>query len=323
MRAPRSRTALRDEVLAGLTATPKTLPAKLLYDARGARLFERITTLPEYYVTRTELDILRAHAPAMAAAAGPGCTLIELGSGPATKVRLLLDAFRNSEGAGSPAAYVPVDIAAGQLRTVARELAAEYPALRVQPVVADYTHTPDLSAALGLLPPGRRVVFFPGSTIGNFHPDEAIEFLRGVARLCGPGGALLLGVDRAKDPLVLHRAYNDASGVTARFNRNVLRRLNRELGATFERRRFRHYAFYSPTASRVEMHLVSRVAHHVDVSGVRVRFARGESVWTESSYKYRAGGVAALAAAAGFRLRHRWTDSRRWFEVAWLEIAGP
>ncbi len=310
--------ALRAAVLAGLTASPKTLPATLLYDARGARLFEWITTLPEYYVTRTELAILRAHAPAMAAAAGPGCTLIELGSGPATKVRLLLDAFQHFGNAARPTAYVPVDVAAGQLRAVTRALRAAYPALRVRPVVADYTRTLDL----GPLPPGRRVVFFPGSTIGNFHPQEAVDFLRGVARLCGAGGAVLLGVDRAKDAAVLHRAYNDAAGVTARFNRNVLRRLNRECGATFDPRRFRHYAFYNPPAGRVEMHLVSRAAHAVEVAGVPARFARGESIWTESSYKYRPRGVAALAAAAGFRVAHTWTDPRAWCEVAWLDVTG-
>jgi len=305
---------MRAEVIAGLKAPQKTLPPKLFYDERGAALFHEITALDEYYLTRTELEIVRAYAGGMAELMGPDRVLVELGSGEAVKVRLLLDHLRR------PAAYVPIDISVEQLRRVAGEVADAYPGLAVVPVAADYT----APFALPELPPGareaRRVAYFPGSTIGNFHVPEAVAFLRRVARLCGPGGALLLGADLRKDPDVLHAAYNDAAGVTAAFNVNVLTRLNRELGATFDVEQFRHYAYYNPVVGRVEMHLVSLEPQTVAVAGECVRFERGESIWTESSYKYAPRQLEAMAHDAGFAVVRAWTDPDEWFAVLHLVV---
>jgi dimethylhistidine N-methyltransferase len=303
------------EVIDALRRTPKTLPPKLFYDERGARLFDRICGLDEYYLTRTELAIMRAHAGEMAALAGAGCVLVEYGSGEALKIRLLLDELRE------PAAYVPIDISAEQLARVARALAADYPGLVVRPLAADYTAPLALPPLPAQAQSARRVAYFPGSTIGNFHPPEAVTFLRGVGRVCGEGGALLLGVDLRKDPAVLHAAYNDAEGVTAAFNHNMLARLNRELGATFDAERFRHYAYYNPVAGRVEMHLVSLEAQIVNVGGERVSFDRGESIWTESSYKYSPCELETLASRAGFEIVRTWTDPDAWFCVLYLEVS--
>ncbi len=297
------------EVLRGLRAFPKTLPPKLFYDATGAALFERICTLPEYYLTRAELEILRAHVHEIASIAGPRSALIEYGSGAGIKVRLLLDAL------DAPAAYVPIDISHEQLARVAGELAAAYPSLLVRPLYADYT----LPLHLPPLPPGsRRLAFFPGSTIGNFHPAEATAFLHRIRRTIGPAGTLVLGVDRIKPAHLLDAAYNDAAGVTAAFNRNVLERLNRELDADFDTRLFAHRAFYNAAAGRVEMHLVSLAAHAVDVAGERIRFERGETIWTESSYKYDRERLDELVSAAGFRIERLLTDSKGQFWVAVL-----
>ncbi|HEY0997697.1 MAG TPA: L-histidine N(alpha)-methyltransferase [Gemmatimonadaceae bacterium] len=308
--------SLRAEVLRGLTASRKSLPPKLFYDATGAALFERITTLPEYYLTRAELEILRARVGEIAALAGPRPALVEYGSGAGVKVRLLLDAF---EAAGEPAAaYVPIDISREQLAAVAAEIAAEYPRVPVHPVCADYT----ASLALPELPRrARRVAFFPGSTIGNFHPTEAAAFLHRIRRAVTGDGVLVLGVDRRKDAAVLDAAYDDAAGVTAAFNLNMLRRLNRELGADFDLERFRHRAFFNEAAGRVEMHLVSLEPQVVQVAGTRVAFGAGESIWTESSYKYDRASLDALVAGAGFRVAHLWTDSAERFWVGYLEAA--
>lgn len=301
--------ALRTEALRGLTAEPKTLPPKLFYDAEGAALFERICELPEYYLTRTELGILRAHVDEIAALAGPRAALVEYGSGAGTKVRLLLDALE------SPAAYVPIDIAQAQLAQVSREIARDYPQVRVAPLYADYTRP----VKLPRLPhDARRVAFFPGSTIGNFHPTEAAAFLRRVRRAVGARGALILGVDRRKSARTLLAAYDDAAGVTAAFNRNVLARLDRELGADFDLGRFRHRAVWNDRASRIEMHLVSDGAQVVHLAGVPIRFADGESIWTESSYKYDRGRLEQLVAAGGFAIERLWTDARRRFWVGFL-----
>jgi L-histidine Nalpha-methyltransferase len=305
---------LRAEVRAGLRAPQKTLPAKLFYDARGAELFTEICALDEYYPTRTELAIMRDHARDMAATIGEGSVLVELGSGEALKVRLLLDELR------SPAAYVPIDISAEQLRRIAAELASAYPGLAVVPLAADYT----LPFELPELPPAaasaRRVAYFPGSTIGNFHRSEAVAFLRALGELCGPGGGVLLGADLRKDPAILHAAYNDAAGVTAAFNLNVLARLNREMGATFALDGFRHYAYYNPVAGRVEMHLVSLDQQDVAVVGECVHFERGESIWTESSYKYTPRELAAMAAQAGLAVTRTWSDAAEWFSVLYLTV---
>lgn len=304
------------EVLRGLTAARKTLPPKLFYDAAGAALFEQITELPEYYLTRAELEVVRACAARIATLAGEHCALIEYGSGAGVKVRLLLDAFASENR--RIAAYVPIDISREQLAEVASRIAAEYPAISVRPVCADYTaplRLPDLPRR------ARRVAFFPGSTIGNFHPAEASAFLRRVRHTVADDGVLVLGVDRRKDAATLDAAYDDAAGVTAEFNLNMLRRLNRELHADFDLGRFRHHASFNETASRVEMHLVSLEAQVVHVAGERVAFEAGESIWTESSYKYDRETLDLLVTSAGFRITHLWTDAADRFWVAYLDAA--
>jgi L-histidine N-alpha-methyltransferase len=300
----------RVEALRGLLGSPKTLPPKLFYDARGAELFERICTLPEYYLTRAELEILTKRVEEIAALAGPRCVLVEYGSGAGVKVRLLLDAFEE------PVAYVPVDISREQLESVSREIAIEYPGLIVRPVSADYSRPLDLPAEQSA---ERTIAFFPGSTIGNFHPAEAAAFLRRVRRTVRRDGALLLGLDRVKSPTALNAAYNDRARVTAAFNLNVLARLNRDLGADFDLRRFAHRAFFNESANRVEMHLVSIVAQEVAIGVERISFEAGESIWTESSYKYDLPTLNGLAALAGFRVEHLWTDSEQRFWLAWLQ----
>jgi len=299
----------RDLVLRGLTSDVKTLPPSLFYDTVGAELFEQICELPEYYPTRTELSILREHSADLAAAAGESVALIEYGSGAGTKVRLLLDQLQR------PVAYVPVDVSQAQLLRVAEARAAQYPGLQVLPVCADYTQPlllPKLPAA------ARRVAFFPGSTIGNFHPTEAAAFLHRVRHTVGLQGGMILGVDRRKDPQVLHDAYNDAAGVTAAFNLNLLTRLNRTLSATFDLGTFRHVAFFNDAASRIEMHLESTIAQRVRVADVEITFEAGETIHTECSYKYDEARLDALAEAGGFRIETLYTDARDWFWVAWL-----
>jgi dimethylhistidine N-methyltransferase len=304
---------LRREIHAGLRANPKTLPPKLFYDDTGARLFEEITRLDEYYVTRTEHEIMDAHSKEMAALVGPHALLIEPGSGEATKVRLLLDHLE------SPAAYVPIDISAEQLARIASELTQEYPHLDVIPLEADFTRGLCLPELPESTRDARRIAFFPGSTIGNLHPPQAVTLLREIARMVGRRGGLLLGVDLRKDPTILHAAYNDARRVTAAFNKNALVRLNREFGATFDIDRFRHYAYYNPVANRVEMHLVSLEAHEVVVDGERVLFEQGEPIWTESSYKYSPTELEGCAREAGLTLRKMWCDRRHWFMVGFFE----
>jgi dimethylhistidine N-methyltransferase len=305
-----ARDRMLAEVLAGLRRRRKRLPCKYFYEAEGSRLFDRICELDEYYLTRTELAIMHRHAGEMAAAIGGRATLIEYGSGSSTKTRVLLDRLE------APAAYVPIDISGEHLRQSAASLARAYRHVDVIPVCADYTthfHLPEAGTHAA-----RRVVYFPGSTIGNFEPDDAIAFLRGVARVCGRGGGLLIGVDLKKDPATLHAAYNDARGVTAAFNLNLLARLNRDLGADFDLRAFAHYAFYNPRKGRVEMHLVSQASQDVHVGGETIAFGEGESVFTESSYKYTLPSFAELAAAAGFKPGHVWTDAQRRFSVHYL-----
>jgi len=307
---PAPADALRADVLRGLAAVPKELPSKYFYDEAGSTLFEQICELEEYYPTRTELGIMRRHAAEMAALLGRRCLLIEYGSGSSIKTRLLLDHL------AEPAAYVPVDISGAHLRRSAGALAREYPHVVVLPVCADFTHGVDLPR--GGRRPARRVVYFPGSTIGNFTPAEAVALLRQTARLCGAGGGLLLGADLKKDPAVLHAAYNDARGVTAAFNLNLLARLNRELGADFRLDQFRHYAPYNPCHGRIEMYLVSRLEQQVRIGPDRFCFAEGEPIRTEYSYKYSPKDLRALAVAAGFEVRQVWTDDRRYFSVLYL-----
>ncbi len=301
-----------EEVLAGLREPQKRIPCKYFYDARGSELFEQICRLEAYYPTRTELAIMQAHAGEMATLLGPGCLLIEFGSGSSRKTRLLLDRLED------PAGYVPVDISLEMLQRSAAALAADYRGLEVIPVRADYTHRFELPSVVR--PVKRRAVYFPGSTIGNFPPREAREFLAEIAALVGDGGALLIGVDLRKSVAMLELAYDDPEGVTAAFNRNLLSRINRELGADFREDRFVHRALWNQTQGRVEMHLVSREPQSVRVGGERFSFAAGETIHTENSYKYRVEEFRALAAAGGFDLRRVWSDPERLFSVQYLTV---
>jgi dimethylhistidine N-methyltransferase len=308
----RDRTWLVEEVLAGLGRPQKELPSKLLYDARGSELFEQICELEEYYPTRTEVAILQRHVADMARLLGPDCLVVEYGSGSGRKTRLLLDHLQN------PAGYVPIEISPTALRQSVAELAAAYPHLEILPVCADYTRSFALPEPTRR--PTRVVVFFPGSTIGNFEPSAARQFLRRTAQRCGAGGGLLIGVDRKKDPWRLHRAYNDTREVTAAFNRNILERLNRELGADFRLDRFQHYAFYNPVQGRIEMHLVSLADQQVHVGERGIRLRLGESIWTESSYKFTPTEFTALAGSAGWSVQQVWTDAELLFSVQYLTV---
>ncbi len=305
--------AFARELLLGLRATPKRIPSKFFYDAAGSQLFEAITALPEYYPTRTELSILSANIGEIAARLGSDVELVEFGAGSLRKVRLLLDAMTK------PRTYVPIDISGDYLMEVATTLEAEYPQVCVNPIVADFTRP----IALGPLECSamHRVGFFPGSTIGNFSRAEAVSFLRN-ARATLDGGPLLIGVDLAKDPAVLHAAYNDARGITEAFNKNLLLRANRELGADFDADAFAHYAFYNPAAQRIEMHLISRRRQRVRIAGETVTFAEGEAIHTEDSHKYTLESFHALVAEAGYAPRAVWTDAERLFSLQWLEAAG-
>ena len=307
-----SRARFLADVLDGLRRPRKTLPCKYFYDERGSELFDRICELDEYYPTRVELSILRAHAGSMADAIGEDVELIELGSGSSTKTRLLLDRVE------SPRAYLPVDISAEHLERSATALGRRFPSLRVIPVAADFTAPFPLPSTGD--PRARRVVYFPGSTIGNFAPDEARALLRSVARLVGPGGGLLIGFDVEKDASLLVPAYNDAKGVTAAFNLNLLDRINRELDADFPLDGFSHQAIYAPELERVEMHLISDRPRVVRVAGHAIRFDERESILTECSYKYPTAHFARLTADAGFTLDRGWTDPLGLFAVQYLVV---
>jgi dimethylhistidine N-methyltransferase len=297
------------DVRAMLAARPRHISPKWFYDERGSRLFDAICELPEYYPTRTELSILTQHAREIASHMGERAEIVEFGAGSLRKVRLLLDAMRE------PARYLPIDISGEHMARCAAELQRDYAGLDVQPVVADYTQRLLLPATLPHA--GKRVGFFPGSTIGNFTPDEAMHFLV-VAGQVLRGGALLIGADLVKDPDVLHAAYNDAQGVTAQFNLHVLSRANRELGTNFDISKFWHAAFYNAPLSRIEMHLVSRERQSVSLHGESFDFAEGEAIHTENSYKFTIEGLHALAVHAGFRPGPVWTDAARMFSVHWL-----
>ncbi len=306
-------TEFRAAVVQGLGSNPKTLPCKFFYDAEGSRLFDRICELPEYYPTRTECALLQARAPEIAALVGPHAGLVEFGSGAGIKVRLLLAALRY------PSAYVPVDISRGNLLSTATSLAADFPGLRIAPVCADYTNRFALPRLSGNQP--RRLAgFFPGSTIGNFTPSEASGFLRRTGQLLGRGSMMIVGVDLVKDAAVLEAAYDDAAGVTAAFNLNLLARINRELDGQFDLSAFTHEARWNAGDSRVEMHLVSRTAQSVRIGGDRVDFAPGESVHTENSYKYSLDGFAELARSAGYDPVASWTDPDNLFSVHALKV---
>lgn len=302
-----SEESFRDAVLAGLGRRSKSLPCKFFYDERGSELFERICEVPEYYLTRTEIAILDQFAGAIAEQIGPHCRLIELGSGASIKVRILLDALDR------PAAYVPVDISREHLREAAAQLAADFPALPVVAVCADYTRPFLLPPLAG--PPGKRVGFFPGSTIGNFEPDAVVRFLRHCAELLGPGGEMLIGVDLKKEAGILEAAYNDRAGINAAFNLNLLERINRELGGSIDTDRFEHVAFYNEQLGRMELYLKSLAVQSATIAGRVFHFARGELVHTENSYKYAIPEFHALARRADFVPVHSWTDRNDLFGV--------
>jgi len=297
-----------DCLLTGLRKSPKEIACKYFYDAAGSLLFDRICELPEYYQTRTETMLLTRHAGEIAALMGEGVEIVEFGAGSLRKVRILLDA-------ANPAAYTPLDISGDYLTHVVRELAAEYPALALRPLVGDFTlplSIPTLSGS------PRRAGFFPGSTIGNFKPDAAMALLRRMRGALG-GGGLLVGVDLVKDPARLHAAYNDSAGVTALFNKNLMARANRELGADFDAGAFAHYAPYNPGAHRIEMYLVSARRQRVTVAGETFDFAPGEAIHTEDSHKYTIESFREMAVRAGFSPRAVWTDAERLFSLHWLE----
>lgn len=303
--------SLREEVLAGLSASPKRIAPKFFYDAEGARLFDAICETPEYYPTRTERGLLGEHAEEIAAALGAGCFLIEPGCGNCSKVRLLLEPL-------SPRAYMPLDICRTYLKQSAEALSRDFPWLELHVTCADFTQLEALPRSAGTQ---RHAAFFPGSTIGNFEPAQAREFLAQMAALLGSGGRALIGVDVKKPAAILDAAYNDAQGITAAFNLNLLERINRELEADFDLQQFAHRAFYNAEAGRVEMHLVSRVAQTVTVAGQSFEFAEGETIHSESSYKYAPEEFRQLATEAGFVPRALWQDGERLFSLHLLEVA--
>jgi dimethylhistidine N-methyltransferase len=303
-----------NDVRCGLSAVPPRLPCKYFYDRLGSQLFDQICGLKEYYPARAELQIMQDCGPQMAAVLGPRVMLIEYGSGSSVKTRVLLDQLVTL------AAYVPVDISCEHLRETARDLSGDYPHLEILPVCQDFTGDfalPDCTAE-----PRRRVIYFPGSTIGNFAPGPAKELLRQMRRQCGSGGGLLIGVDLRKDPAILEAAYNDGHGVTAAFNLNLLARINRELAADFCLDGFQHRACYNAALGRIEMYLISRSDQTVVIAGEAYHFAAGTRICTEHSHKYTVQGFAELAAPAGWQLVRTWTDPRSYFAVLAL-VADP
>src|SRR5437773_339260 len=301
------------DVVAGLSSNPRTLPCKYFYDERGAALFQKICELPEYYVTRTEIEILDRNRSEIASQLGPAIQLVGLGTGAGTKTRILIEALVK------PAVYIPVDISEKQLRKSTALFHKIFPNLEVLPVCADYLQpvalpSPRQKAA-------RNVVYFPGSTIGNFEPTEAMEFLRRIANVSGRDGGLLIGVDLRKDRRVIEAAYNDSTGVTAQFNLNLLARINREIGADFDLNRWRHRAVYNSKAGRIEMYLISETDQLVHMAEQEFHFRSGEKIITEFSYKYTPEDFAALAREAGFEFIRMWTDEARLFGVFYFVTA--
>ena len=301
---------VRSEILAGLQAKPKSINPKYFYDTIGSQLFEQITQLPEYYPTRTEKQLLDKYQGEIAEYCGSDCIFIEPGSGNCEKVRLLLDSFK-------PAVYVPMDISAEFLRSAAMDLGLEYPWLNVYAVCADFNQS---WSFVDDLPDGKRVVFYPGSTIGNLEPAAALDFLTRIRSVVGSGGGALIGVDLHKSSDLLNAAYNDAEGVTADFNFNVLSRINDLLDAEFDRAEFEHKAFYNGERQRIEMHLVSRRAQSIRCNGSTIGMAAGESIHTENSYKYSLEGFSELATSAGLAVTRSWVDEDGLFSVHYLSV---
>ncbi|GLV56296.1 dimethylhistidine N-methyltransferase [Dictyobacter sp. S3.2.2.5] len=300
------------EILQGLQKPIKELPSKYFYDEVGSQLFDRITELDEYYLTRTELQVMQQQIQDIAATLGPRCMLIEYGSGSSMKTPQLLDHLEQ------PVAYVPIDISKEHLLQASLRLSQSYPKLEILPICADYTSNfalPDPTQ-----PGARKVAYYPGSTIGNFDREPARNFLAQIAHTCGQGGGLLIGVDLKKDFSILHSAYNDQAGVTAAFNLHLLERLNHELNTDFQLDQFGHYAFYNPAESRIEMHLVSLRKQQVQVGKEKIAFDEYESIWTESSYKYTLDEFGQLAASAGFKVEHIWLDTQKFFSIQYLSV---
>ncbi|MDD5578537.1 MAG: L-histidine N(alpha)-methyltransferase [Methylobacter sp.] len=301
--------SFRQAVLDGLSRKPKQIPPKFFYDETGSKLFEAILEQPEYYIPHIERKLLQTHADEFAALIKPGAVLIEPGSGSCEKVQLLLESVL-------PAAYVPMDISGAFLQQSACDLGQQFPWLPIYAACLDFTQKMILPQDV---PQGRRVVFIPGSSIGNFEPLEAQHFLAGIHRLVGKEGGLLVGVDRKKDPAILNAAYNDAAGITAEFNLNLLDRINSELDGNFARDKFGHYAYYNGHLGRIEMHLVSLKAQQVTISGEDFRFTAGEYVHTENSYKYSPDEFINLANAGGFKHQKIWSDNHHYFSIYFLE----
>ena len=297
-------------LIAGLSQSQKTISPKYFYDETGSALFEEITGLPEYYLTRTELGIMRSHIDEIVEHIGRQASLIEFGSGSSLKTRILLEHLEDL------AAYVPVDISEEHLLASQRSIQEAFPHIEVLPVVADFTHTFSLPSPTTM--PVRNTVYFPGSTIGNFEYDDALNLLRVMYQESGEGGALLIGVDLQKDPAVIDAAYNDSAGVTARFNLNVLRHLNREFGSDFDLGAFEHRATYRPDEGRVAVELVSTRAQVVQMGSATIAIEEGEAILTEYSHKYALAGFAEMASLAGFQVEHVWTDPEQWFSLQFL-----
>jgi L-histidine Nalpha-methyltransferase len=302
----------RADLLAGLQRQQKQINPKYFYDARGSELFEQITQLQEYYPTRTEMAILTRYATEIAQCCGSDCVLIEPGSGSSEKVRLLLDSLQ-------PTAYVPLDISAEFLGESAQKLGDDFPWLSIHAICADFSGQWQTRTRL---PAGRRVIFYPGSTIGNLEPKEAEVFLSGLHPLIGADGGVLIGVDLHKSEQLLNAAYNDSEGVTAEFNLNILNSMNQLVDADFRRQDFSHRAFYNRELRRIEMHLVSKESQTVKVNGSAIEFYKGETLHTENSYKYSLEDFAALSDAAGFTLKKSWLDEEELFSVHYLTVAG-
>jgi dimethylhistidine N-methyltransferase len=303
---------IRQEVLDGLAQPQKRLSPKWFYDEEGSRLFDQITRLHEYYPTRTELGILHTNIAEMAGMIGSCVAIVEFGAGSSVKIRILLDILE------TPAAFIPVDISGEYLLDASRQLAMDYPDLEILPVCADFTQPFDLPVPMAAV--NRNLVFFPGSTIGNFGLEQARQLLKVMAIEAGAGGGLLIGVDLKKDAATLESAYNDDAGVTADFNLNLLVRLNREIGADFDLGQFTHRAIYSEEKGRIEMHLVSEKDQSVNIDGQLIEFLAGEHILTECSHKYELQEFADLAGEAGFNIRKVWTDPERMFSVQYLEL---
>lgn len=300
------------EVLVGLSKSQKTINPKFLYDKTGSEFFEKICELPEYYPTRAEKEILRTYAQEIADLIGPEALIIEPGSGSAEKVRFLLEKLEDPQG------FVPIEISREILLRTVDELAEEFPQLRVLPVCADFTEDLDLPLTIEAQR-GKKIIFFPGSTIGNLDPGDAVQFLKKFSKLIGPGGGLLIGVDMKKDKATLQRAYDDEAGVTAAFNLNLLHRLNSEVNANFDVDNFSHEAVYNEDLGRIEMHLKSRISQLVRVSQTIFRFNEGETIHTENSYKYSVEEFCELGAKAKLKIRNCWKDSKKLFCVYYFE----